>query len=637
MELGRKISILLVTSLFVLLMVMSLIMIRAAQEPQKDPTETQVQTFNHQTQITMDSRKMVSAPQLLAPYKTMDVFISEEEEADFKFTSAGASWEQYMPDGTNVDGEVRFNIDGEWSDWLDLDEEIEWEDGDNYKEYATASTNPADSLQYRFTMYGDGDNSPIIKNLEWTFIRAGKLVSASATPIPRYSSSEYIALAADKSGAISRNRWGANESYRYMGDNYTEPELVALSDDFYETYADELGYSRVVEEDSKGDKYKWPLQYPEEVKKFIIHHTATTKTLDDPAQAIRDIYYYHSVSRGWGDIGYNYIVDPNGKVYEGRYGGEGVIGAHAGSGNHGSIGIAVLGNYEENEVPAKVVAGLSKLISAKAKIHGIDPDGKSIFRGKKTYNVLGHSDFMSTACPGANLYAKLPIVRELAASVQEEKEKFITDYAYEDESDTYYVELSPSETKEITIKMENTGKVTWNSNTFIVVNQNPEFDGVISFPTKSGVKLAMMQESSVKPGKTATFKFKIKAGKSGNTVYMDIAPLVNGSKKISDYIVLPVTVEQSNFKYKYKNSSFPETASAGEEFAGWVKLENTGNTTWRKNGENTVKIGADHERDRKSLFVSPPSSRFATLEEDEVAPGETGRFNFQLEAPATAG
>ena len=119
------------------------------------------------------------------------------------------------------------------------------------------------------------------------------------------------------------------------------------------------------------------MQYPEEIKKIIVHHTASTKNLDDPMQAMRDIYYYHAISRGWGDIGYNYIIDTSGNIYEGRFGGEGVIAAHSGPANHGSIGIAVLGNYQSDQVPEAVTNSLNKLINLKSKIHGFNPAGKS--------------------------------------------------------------------------------------------------------------------------------------------------------------------------------------------------------------------------------------------------------------------
>lgn len=57
---------------------------------------------------------------------------------------------------------------------------------------------------------------------------------------------------------------------------------------------------------------------------------------------IRGVYRYHAVSRGWGDIGYNYIVGQNGRIYEGRAGGDYVAGAHALYNNKNSIGISVL-------------------------------------------------------------------------------------------------------------------------------------------------------------------------------------------------------------------------------------------------------------------------------------------------------
>ena len=71
------------------------------------------------------------------------------------------------------------------------------------------------------------------------------------------------------------------------------------------------GITRILKEEK--DKYErkltWPLEYPEKVSKIVIHHTGTTKDLDNPEKAIRDIYYYHVMGRGWGDIGYNYIID----------------------------------------------------------------------------------------------------------------------------------------------------------------------------------------------------------------------------------------------------------------------------------------------------------------------------------------
>lgn len=433
--------------------------------------------------------------------------------------------------------------------------------------------------------------------------------------------------------------WGADESLRYMDDNSTDPVLLDVDPAVLEKYKSELKYARVVTKDDAGNKYRWPLQYTEKVTKFIIHHTATTADLDDPAKAIRSIYYYHAVTRAWGDIGYNYIIDTQGNIYEGRAGGEMVIGAHAGIGNNGSIGISVLGNYEENEVPDAVIATLGKLIGAKAKIYNIDPLGYSLFRGQLLPNIMGHKDIDSTKCPGKYMYEKLPAIRAVAASYKPiEKPKFVNDYDYQDTSGLYYLELKPGETKSVTIKMENIGKKTWDEKTFIVADKNSAFEGVISFPDSDEIVLAHMQEKSVASSGTATFIFKVKGGKKGDIVNMNIAPLINGITKPRDYIVLPIAVQQTDYKYEFVDAKYPAmTMQKGEKFTATIKLKNTGNTIWRKSGENTVLLGADHERDRNSNFVSPTSTRIGYLNEEEVAPGGTGTFIMSLQAPAQIG
>ena len=611
--------------------------------------DTSVFHITYDSEITINSRTASADPFSMAPYKTMDSFVSEEHVSEFPFTSVGGYWEEYSPEGTNVDAEIRFETGGEWSDWLDLEEEIDMlhlvgEEEGYIKKSAIASTNEAEKMQYRFLMYGDGLKSPVIKNAKWTFIKSGGNIHTEEAPTPNYSSSSmlshstYLALNYGKTDVISRSAWGADESYRYLSENTSDPVLINVADDYYEKYKDELQYSRIVDEDSKGKDYKWPLQYPENVSKIVVHHTASTSNLDNPKQAIRDMYHYHAVTRGWGDIGYNYIIDSKGKVYEGRYGGEGVIGAHAGTGNHGSIGIAVMGNYESDDVPQAVIDSLSRLIYEKSKAHGIDPEGVSLFRGEELPNVVGHKDVMATTCPGVNLYEKLPVVRLLAAQYKaQDKKKFVKDYDYQDHSDVFYLELNPGETREVELELENIGKMDWSSSSFIVVDQHPSYDGVISFPSMSGVRLANV-DGAVKSGKTGTFKFKIKAGTKGDTVELKIAPLMSGTKKARDYITIPVTVLQSDFKYSYIDSKYPsKSLEKGETINSWVKLKNTGNIVWARTGENKVVLAADHDRNRISQFVKPSSKIIGTLQDTEVAPGEIGTFSLSLTAPSGPG
>ncbi|MBI4235103.1 SpoIID/LytB domain-containing protein [Candidatus Peregrinibacteria bacterium] len=595
--------------------------------------ETKVYTISSQEVLTLSSRPTVYNSAHIAPYKTVEIFLSEEYSPGFKFTSVGGSWDETKPNGTSAEGFVRFKIAGNWGQWVELEEE---EDliiiG---KKYAMASSNPATHMQYKFEFYGDGIARPIVKNPQWTFIKTGETRQLSAAPSPEFAASG----GASTLNIISRYSWGADESYRYLEANNIDPVLIEIDPEYYEKFKDELKYSRVVETDSEGDKYKWPLQYPEKVKKFIIHHTATTGNLDDPKQAIRDIYYYHAVTRAWGDIGYNYIIDQQGKIYEGRFGGEGVIGAHSGPGNNSSIGIAILGNYEDAEVPEKVIAAVSNLIGEKSKLHAIDPASKSTFRGEDMHNVFGHKDIMATTCPGINLYEKLPVIRIIAAQWEKKKkEKFVKDDDFQDVSDLYYLELKPDEEKTVTLKMENIGKKNWDGKTFIVVDTNPEFEGMLSFPGSDPVILAKMQEKEVKPGKTATFTFNIKAGKKSNLVYMHIAPVFSGAKKAKDYLVLPVSVQQVDYKYQFVDAKYPEKGmEKGEKFTAWVKLKNTGNITWRKGGENTIYLKADHDQERISQFSLPRSTKMGFLTEEDVKPGEIGTFTLDLKAPGTTG
>lgn len=611
------------------------------------PAKNFSETINHDGEIRFDSRRIAANP-LLAPYDDMDTYLSAEIEASRPFTSVGGYWEEIKPSGTNIEALVRLRSNGEWSEWLELEEEIESENGNVSRKFAVASGNLSDAVQYKFMLYSDGVYTPVVRDLSWTFIRATASVNATPAATPQYASSALVseatavALTAKSSSTevISRKSWGANESYRYLKDNTKDADLIEIPSETYEKYKKELTYSKVVAKDSSGKKYVWPLQYPEKVKKFIIHHTATTKNLNDPRQAIRDIYYYHAITRGWGDIGYNYIFDQDGRVYEGRYGGDGVIGAHAGIGNNGSVGIAVLGDFESSKVPDKVIKALGTFIGAKAKIHKIKPDGKSTFRGKNSPNIIGHRDIMATTCPGGYLYSKLATLRSLGASTysKSSKNEYTEEYAYEDKSDLPYLELQPNETQTLTIKLKNIGKVEWDRNTFIVVDKNPEFDGLITFPGATIDNLAKMKEKTVKPGKTATFEFEIKAGNRSGSATMRIAPLYNGTKKSSDYIILPVSVQQGDYKYKLVDSKLPPSImKPGEEFVGWVKLKNIGNTTWNREGTGMVKIGTDHPQDRKSVFLSGDANRFGYLAEKSVKPDETGTFIIRVTAPEKEG
>jgi len=172
------------------------------------------------------------------------------------------------------------------------------------------------------------------------------------------------------------------------------------------------------------------------ISKLIVHHTVTPNDDPDPAQTVRAVYAYHTRHNGWNDIGYNFVVDQQGRVYEGRWArnyrpgeaptgedehGNGVIGAHAKEVNPGTAGIAVLGDYSGGVVPpGPALDGLVRVLAWKAARHDIDPKGTAPFTAKdgspRTFpNIAGHRDVGQTGCPGGRLYERLPEIRQRVA------------------------------------------------------------------------------------------------------------------------------------------------------------------------------------------------------------------------------
>ncbi len=202
---------------------------------------------------------------------------------------------------------------------------------------------------------------------------------------------------------IPRSGWAADESLRYdrTGKEIWPPEF-------------------------------WPIQ------KLIVHHTDTQNNDPNPAATIRSIYYYHAVTQGWGDIGYNFLVDEAGNVYEGRHSrtyalgdsptgedlnGNGVTGGHAYSYNAGTTGIALLGTLTNQDATAAARGALERVLAWKASAHGLDPQGTSLYTNpvngtQKTFaNIAGHRDVNSTECPGGLFYATLPQIRSDVAAL----------------------------------------------------------------------------------------------------------------------------------------------------------------------------------------------------------------------------
>ncbi|WP_344325108.1 N-acetylmuramoyl-L-alanine amidase, partial [Kitasatospora putterlickiae] len=196
---------------------------------------------------------------------------------------------------------------------------------------------------------------------------------------------------------LSRAAWGADESKRFKNGVENSPA-----------------------------KY-YPLQT------LTVHHTDTPNADADPAATVRAIYEYHAVTQDWGDIGYHFLIDEAGRIYEGRWSGDDGLPAHDADGNavtafhtagfnSGNLGIALLGTLTGQEPTAKARRSLTLLLALLTRTHGLDPQAHVTFVNpvngvtKPVDLISGHRDWLATDCPGGTMYATLPALRaEVAA------------------------------------------------------------------------------------------------------------------------------------------------------------------------------------------------------------------------------
>ena len=313
--------------------------------------------------------------------------------SSFRFTHAGLHWASRG----GVQMEVRTSDDGtRWSDWHVVLIEATGDATASGETYGALVGAPRHRLlQYRATL----DDGAELESVTATFLNSvdGPVSGAAAV--------------ADPTGTpvtFTREAWGADDSLRFS---------------------------------SSGSEI-WPRMYVP-VKKLMVHHTATTnsyRTVDEAQAEVRAIYAYHAVTLGWGDIGYNALIDKWGNVYEGRHGrgssgarevlSSGVTAGHATSHNYGSTGIALLGSFTKKGEGGKAgvqpsqptLAALVSTLAFEADRNDLAPDGDSHFLlfddtwNRDLPNINGHRDCTPTICPGGYVYDLLPAIRRDVAT-----------------------------------------------------------------------------------------------------------------------------------------------------------------------------------------------------------------------------
>jgi hypothetical protein len=277
---------------------------------------------------------------------------------------------------------VRIRSDGEWSQWYELPHGDEHgPDPDSTEAAGTRNgTDPllvpsSDAVQVRV----DAPRGQAATDLRLDLIDPGAPAAVSPHSGTGTQAEEPIdpdvlePVAAARPTIMSRGQWGADESLRG-----TPPEYGQVHGAF-------------------------------------VHHTVNANDYSEaevPA-LIRSIYLYHVRSRGWSDIGYNFIIDRFGRIWEGRYGGVGraVVGAHTVGYNDDAFAASALGNYEDAAPGNGLLSAYARLFAWKFAVHGVNPLRRVDYDGESWPAVAGHRDAASTACPGARLYARLGTIR----------------------------------------------------------------------------------------------------------------------------------------------------------------------------------------------------------------------------------
>ncbi|MBI2320633.1 MAG: N-acetylmuramoyl-L-alanine amidase [Chloroflexi bacterium] len=312
------------------------------------------------------------------------------------FRAASPLWLPRDADGAPVEVAVRFSSDGSaWSDWYTSDAEI------------AAAMTPRDLHAGRLFFTPDGQRARFVQfRIHGQPLRrlvlalhdgeGGPSVATAAEEAePPLRTLELALPTTPRPPIIARGAWGCPD----------------------------------------GDKSpRWPPEYAPPTH-IVIHHTVTSNAATDWAQQVRIVWDFHARTLGWGDVGYHYLVDPQGNIYQGRAGGDNVIGGHTFAFNRGTVGLALLGTFVGVQPTPAAREALAQLVAWTCTRRSIEPRVQAAITAERSCGamavskptVAGHRDFAGhgcsptdpngTSCPGDVLYQELGNLRLRASSI----------------------------------------------------------------------------------------------------------------------------------------------------------------------------------------------------------------------------
>ncbi|MEV3914009.1 peptidoglycan recognition protein family protein [Streptomyces canus] len=360
-----------------------------------------------------------------------------------EFSLLGVSWTGVTkPLEGRAQVRTRSSDTGEWTAWQDLETNIDPPEDPEERSGARGASEPlwvgpSDGVQVQ-VVHEDGTTSAgLPKGLEVNLVDPGIATAAeqkntgddtdpaafaadeTPTPTPTVSDSTSASPTATPTDTATATPTATATIPTAPPSTVPAPSVVSRAD---------WGADESLSPD--------PSEYNADVKAVFVHHTdgSNDYSCADSASIVRGIYAYHTQTNGWNDIGYNFLVDKCGTIFEGRKGGVDlpVLGAHTYGWNRESTGIAILGNYTDAGASDAALTSVARITAWKLGQYGVDPDstvqlkagatqknlaGTSFTAGSLyTFNrVSGHRDGYATECPGTSLYAQLPTIRAWAS------------------------------------------------------------------------------------------------------------------------------------------------------------------------------------------------------------------------------
>ncbi|MBI3522194.1 MAG: N-acetylmuramoyl-L-alanine amidase [Chloroflexi bacterium] len=535
------------------------------------------------------------------------VVTSDVVDSGQLFDRVGLHWIAERDTQDTIFFELRTSADArQWSDWVQRRPDEDMAALDRNEWYAPPlAVEAARYAQYRVWLTA-GDPSALVR-VGLTFMDVDDL---NAGPVARLlndvrgaladMTAPYSLAAAGAPKILTRQDWGADESLM-----------------------------------------KWTPQYQKPHTKAIVHHTVTDDGGSNVASTIRGIYYYHAVTRGWGDIGYNYLVDKFGNIWTGRQGGDHTTGGHAYGWNNGAFGVAAIGDYSVAQPTGQLQGAIANIIALKFAQYGVQPFGNDPFthqeqRTDGTWvdvasnppNLQGHRDSNyvvgqsggQTGCPGAGIYNMLPGLRALAQNAVIQGYTNLVRIEPGLAHGTY-----PGATSSVPVSITNRGTTPIPAST--AVSYRMLRDGVVVTPQGTAAVL----QAPLAPGATTVVTIPFSAPAQGSyVVRWDLQTAGVWWNQLYGTPYRESWLRSTDWSADWQDDNIPNSFVAGEVKLIKVIVANDGGRTWNAGGVNPVQFSY-------TWTSTSTGNRFPGLTKlplpFDVQPGQTITVNIPVVAP----